>query len=222
MWDEAGDISDLALSYGSGRLPGPLRLLIDTRARLESHTLDAAKTADAVGGALLEQIDPEALRPDALKDVLALLETVDDEPAHRSAAEQAGQGLEEVLALPEPTRSAALAALETSNWRFAGPGLRTLPLMSEEDTKAELIRIEPGRGAPQHGHAGAEYTLVLCGAFGDGQRVYEPGDLCVAGPEVEHRPVAEPGGVCIALAVTDAPLAYRGALGLLQRVFRLH
>ncbi len=223
MWDEAGDISDLALSYGAGRMPAPMRLLIDTRARLETDTRNAAKAADALGGALLETIDPVALRPDALKDMLNLIDALDeDDAAHADAAAEAGKGLDEILSLPEPARGAALAALEQTGWKFAGPGLRTLPLMSEGETKAELIRIEPGKGAPNHGHSGEEYTLVLTGAFGDGRRVYEPGDLCVAGPDVVHRPVAEPGRTCIALAVTDAPLAYRGALGLMQRVFRLN
>ena len=133
-----------------------------------------------------------------------------------------GDALAEILALPEPLRSIALQKAERQGWRFAGPGVRTMEIARDGATAAELIRLEPGSRVPVHSHEGVEYTLVLTGSFHDGRHEFARGDLCIAGPDVEHTPVASDHGVCIALAVTDAPLEFRGALGLLQKVLRLN
>lgn len=224
MNDEAGLVSDMSAAYASGRLPGPLRLLVDTYAAMDAAAARARADAEAVGGALLERLAPAAMSETALDDALKAIDALgeDDDARHAAAARQAGAALEELLALPEPLRSFALSSAEHGGWRFAGPGVRVMPLTRDGASKAELIRIEAGHGAPAHGHEGDEYTLVLTGAFRERENVFSPGDLCVAGPEVTHRPIAEPGATCIALAVTDAPLAFTGVLGLMQRVFRIH
>ncbi len=135
--------------------------------------------------------------------------------ASRRAAQAAGQAINEVLDLPDPVRDEALEA--GAVWTFAGPGVRKMTLMEDSGAKAELIRLEPGCGVPRHGHDGREFTLVLTGAFHDGRDRYARGELCAADPATEHKPVAEEGEVCIALAVTDGPLAFTGPLGWVQR-----
>ena len=62
---------------------------------------------------------------------------------------EAGQAIEELLNLPDPVRD---LALDQGGWSFAGPGVRNMTLLNEDGAKAELIRIEPGRGVPHHGH----------------------------------------------------------------------
>ena len=131
-----------------------------------------------------------------------------------NAAQQANQAIQEILDLPEKVRD---LALDNGRWQFAGPGVRQMELMREGSAKAELIRLEPGHGVPHHGHDGKEFTLVLCGAFHDGVGRYGKGDLCTADPDLQHKPVAEEGKVCIALAVTDGSLAFTGPLGWVQR-----
>lgn len=74
-----------------------------------------------------------------------------------------------------------------------------------------------GKGVPRHTHAGIEFTLVLSGVFGDENGRFLPGDIQMTDPTVTHRPRAEPGDVCVVLAVTDAPLRLTGLLGLIQR-----
>jgi putative transcriptional regulator len=82
----------------------------------------------------------------------------------------------------------------------------------------QLLRIEPGYGAPRHGHGGVELTLVLEGAFRDETGVYGPGDLSVARLGVTHQPIALSGGTCLAYAVSHAPMRFTGVLGLAQRL----
>lgn len=210
----------IAAAYLAGPWPEPVRLLIETQAALNPALAAVRDDADRAGGALLEMIEPAAMNPDALSKTLALLD--DDAGPEQRAAAAAGKLMDEMLTLPEPVRDAALSALETDGWRFAGLGVQRMDVARDGDTKAELFRIEPGRGAPLHDHHGEEYTLVLSGAFRDGNARYARGDVCVAGPGLEHRPVAEAGDVCYALAVTNAPVAFRGVLGVMQKVFRLH
>lgn len=223
MRDAADDITLLSAAYAAGRLPSPLRLLMETRAALDPNAAGEVAVCDAVGGALLEDAPPVALAAEALDAVLDSLDDLPPLPARDlAAAKAAGRSVQELLDLPEPARGAAMSAAEQGGWRFAGPGVRTMRVAEEDDAKADLIRLEPGVGVPSHGHAGPEFTLVLCGAFRERDILYQRGDLCMAGPDVVHRPVAEPGATCIALAVTDAPLEFQGALGLMQKVLRLN
>ncbi|WP_439634641.1 ChrR family anti-sigma-E factor [Glycocaulis sp.] len=214
-------------AYASGALSGPMRLLLDTQAALDPQVFELCSDAERIGGVLLTAMAPAPLRPGAMDDLFAILDTeaaaageagpsqMVNHDSARKAAKLASQSLDELLALPEPVRDLALEA--AGNWQFAGPGVRIMELMREDGAKAELIRLEPGHGVPRHTHDCKEFTLVLCGAFHDGLARYGKGDLSVADPDIEHKPVAEAGEVCIALAVTDGPLAFTGPLGWVQR-----
>lgn len=221
---------ELYAAYASGALSGPMRLLIDAQAAVDSDVARQRDEADALAGLLLETSQAAAMAPDALDAVFAAIDAEEaglgeaaliradaggvGDAASQHAAKAAGQAIDELLNLPAPVRD---AALEQASWSFAGPGVRTMELMREGSAKAELIRLEPGRGVPRHGHDGREFTLVLTGAFHDGRDRYARGELCAADPSTEHKPVAEHGEVCIALAVTDGPLAFTGPLGWVQR-----
>lgn len=220
---------EIYAAYAAGALSGPMRLLVDAQAALRPHVAAERDEADRLAGLLLEAEHPSALDDGALSALFAVIDTeeagvgeagaidatgVRADAASRKAAQAAGSALDELLALPDAIRD---AALERGAWSFAGPGVRTMELMREGSAKAELIRLEPGHGVPRHRHEGREFTLVLCGAFNDGRERYSAGELCMADPAVEHRPIAEPDGVCIALAATDGPLAFTGPLGWVQR-----
>ena len=224
---------ELYAAYASGALPAPMRLLIDTQADLNTDVARLRNDADALSGLMLETVAPVEMKKTALDEVFAAIDAEeaalgeagtmafqpDTEARDRAAvtaANAAGTALQELLDLPETVRD---LALESANWTFAGPGVRKMALMEEAGSKAELIRLEPGCGVPSHGHNCREYTLVLTGAYHDGHSRYGVGDLSIADPDTDHKPIAEPGAICIALAVTDGPLAFKGALGWIQRAF---
>jgi putative transcriptional regulator len=72
---------------------------------------------------------------------------------------------------------------------------------------------------PEHGHGGLELTLVLQGAFADGDERFQRGDVETEDATDQHVPVAEPGQTCICLAATDAPLRFTSFLPRLVQPF---
>jgi len=217
---------ELMAARASGALSAPMRLLMDTQAELKTDVAEAAFAGDVLGGAALESLAAEPMADNALVIALAAIDAIESGAGEAAgsrvisradAARMAQASLSELMNLPNPVRESALES--GAQWRFAAPGVRRIELMREGDAVAELLRIEPGHGSPTHTHRGREFTLVLTGAFADGIGRYEKGDLCSVGEETTHRPIAEPGEICFALAVTDGSLKFTGALGAVQRLF---
>ncbi len=217
---------ELMAARASGTLSAPMRLLLDTHSVLKSGVADAALAGDAFGGAVLESLPAESMADNALEVALAAIDAIEAGTGEAAgsrvinrmdAAKLTQSALSELMNLPAPVRERALAC--GAQWRYAAPGVRRMELMREGNAVAELLRIRPGHGSPAHTHEGMEFTLVLAGAFADGIGRYESGDLCAAGGETTHRPIAGPGETCFALAVTDGALKFTGALGAVQRLF---
>lgn len=223
MLDRTSYHDELTSGYASGVLDPAFRLLLETQAALRSAAQRRMTSAETLSGALFEGESPAAMRPDAFLSALSRIDADDDaegDDRHRCAAMAAGSLIEEILRLPRPVHQAALDAICHGGWAFAGPGLRTLPIATGGRCHAEIIRIEPGWGAPRHSHQGAEFTLVLAGAFSDQRGSYKVGEIAVAGPDLTHSPVAEKGAICYALAVREGDLSFTGALGVLQRLWK--
>jgi putative transcriptional regulator len=211
----------LAAGYAAGALPPAMALLVETQAALSPAAARDVALADAVAGALFEQETPAPLSPDALERVFARIAISEEKSTFVEGARPPhGAFADDLDALPDPVRSAALSALAKTGWKFASPGIRSLTLDVGGNAKAEILRIEPGAAAPEHTHNGEEFTLVLTGAFHDARGVYRVGDISVADESVTHRPTGELGEVCYSLAVTDAPLTFKGALGLVQKLWK--
>jgi putative transcriptional regulator len=104
-------------------------------------------------------------------------------------------------------------------WQSLGRGVKQAILKTDGEASARLLRIPGGQAMPDHGHKGTELTLVLQGAFMDGNRRYGRGDVDVATEETEHTPVAEAGQECICLAVSDGRLKFHGLLPRLAQPF---
>ena len=217
---------ELLIAHAAGVLSAPMRLLIETHAAIRDDVADAMADAESAAVAFFESAPAESMADDPIDVAMALVDAVESGAGEAAglksvttanAAQRAGTAFDELLGLPDPVREKALEA--GGQWRFAAPGVRRIELSVEGEAKAELLRIEPGHGSPSHTHDGREFTLVLAGAFADGINRYGKGDLCAAGAETTHRPIAEPGEICFALAVTDGSLKFTGALGAVQRLF---
>jgi len=216
--DDFTPADDLLTAYAAGGLDRATALVASAYAALNPCAATRVRMLEAAGGALLETGTPALLMEGALAAVFA---RIDAEPASRplAVAPRAETAVMVELAFaPAPLRQ-ALEQARPQAWSYRGPGVRAATVLRDGAAEVQVLRIEPGHGAPRHSHAGAEITLCMKGAFTDENGRYGPGDLCFAGPDVTHRPVALPEGTCYALAVSDAPLRFTGALGLMQRIF---
>lgn len=97
--------------------------------------------------------------------------------------------------------------------------MRQAVIPTSDRATARLLYIPAGVAVPDHGHNGMELTLVLQGAFADEADCFRRGDIEIADEGTEHQPIAQAGLDCICLAVTDAPLKFRGFLPRLAQPF---
>jgi len=194
-----------------------VELLARTTAAVRADAAFDQRGADAIGGAVLSDEPPAALNAHALDMVMARIDRADALEAHAATQAEKGGWRAEIAALPSPLREAAFDALEKRGWMFGGLGIRRLPLTHGDGAFAELMRIEPGRGVPDHDHADDEATLILTGGYHDGHHHYGPGDISLARSSFVHTPKADPGEVCYVLAISYGPPRLKGPYRLLQR-----
>lgn len=199
---------ELLLDYAVGRLAEPWSLVIACHLALCPDCRAEMRRLEALGGDLLGQAEGRPLRRAMPAD---LPPREPSPPAHM----QRGQTyLPADSRLPAPLLKYLPKGLDAARWRWIGSGLRSFPLpIPAGRGMASLLRIEPGRGLPSHGHGGDEMTLVLCGGFSDERGEFRRGDVEIADDDVLHEPVAMPDEPCICLAVTDAPLRFQGRFG---------
>ena len=201
---------DLLLFYASGAADEGLALVIATHLAFCPQCRGEVAKLERTGGAMLASLAPETMKEDALARTLARL---DERPRTSPRVAEGGD-----RRVPEPLRS-YVGSLDKS-WLPLGPGVAHRPLLRRGKTSVRLIRAMPGASVPVHSHLGRELTLVLMGGFHDETGQFGPGDLESATPETKHRPIADPGEVCINLALTDAPLRFFSVLPrLVGKVF---
>jgi putative transcriptional regulator len=159
--------------------------------------------------------------------VASHLEMKADDLAHAVPAD-APQPCSATSALPEmdavmppALRTYVGRHLGAPKWRTILPGIKQCRIARDGRGDASFLRCRPGSAIPAHTHAGLEAVLVLQGGFRDASGHYVRGDIAVADPTIDHRPVADPGAACIIFIVQEAQVKLTGPFGsLIQRVFR--
>ena len=205
----------LLMDYASGGLGEGPALVVASHMTLCPGCRCAVSELEALGGALLDDIEPDALSPDCLDRLMARLDEEGDAPpppVRRTAAAgaAAAPGRGEPL-LPEPLRSYVGGCVESLRWRPLLPGIRAAEVPLTVGS-AQLIRIAGGVAVPQHSHDGMELAMVLQGGFSDRYGHYLRGDVAVGDDTVDHRPVADREG-CLCLSVTMGALRLTGPVG---------
>ncbi|MFG1375792.1 cupin domain-containing protein [Xanthobacter autotrophicus] len=222
------------LRFAAGTLPAGPALLVEIHLQGCPACRTAVRSFEAVGGALLDAVEPAALAGDAFARTLARLGPEpmsgglrgggarrDHLEAGFSAAAAASR-LPEGLVLPAGVRlPRPLASRRISALMPVAPGVRVGRVHVPEDGQSNvfLFQIGPGRAIPQHTHAGTEYTHVICGGFSDPSGHYGPGDIVEADGDVDHSPRVDDDGTCICLAAFEGRLRFRGLLGVVLRPF---
>ena len=114
--------------------------------------------------------------------------------------------------MPWPVARLVAGGLDAVRWRWLGPGVWDRPLPIAGAGKLRLLKVAPGRNVPEHGHGGAELTLVLRGSFRDETGRYGRGDVADLDETVAHQPVTEAGADCVCLVASERPEQWRGLM----------
>lgn len=200
--------------YASGDLGHGMSVLMASFITLSPAARQQLNTLEQLNGLLLDEAEQVGMSDDALD---ALLDKLDAPEADMDVAAPACVDALNTD-LPSPLRAILDKPIEEEKWRFAYPGVRQVKLpIGDTGESVKLLRIKPGKASPRHTHSGIEATLVLRGAFRDGNRLYERGELALADQHIQHRPRAEGDEDCICLAVTDGALRFTDSLGRLAR-----
>ncbi|NNK16381.1 MAG: transcriptional regulator [Sulfitobacter sp.] len=203
---------DTLLAYAAGNLPEAFNLIVAAHVSLCDECRAVVESYDSLGGAIMDNTETATLSADSLAQTLARLDTVTRAP--RSAPRSG--------TLPAPIQDYIGGDLDAVRWRPVGMGVKQAILSTSDDASARLLMIPAGVAIPDHSHEGTEMTLVLKGAFQDEDDRFARGDIEVADGSVSHTPVADIGEDCICLAVTEAPLKFKGFLPkVVQKLVRI-
>ena len=214
------DFGEIYSSYAAGCLDPAFALMVETQAALRPDVQRAVARAETIAGVFFETEEVAALSAGAMDKAMAMIDAYEAAPNRPTAqaVHLAGEGLDELLTLPEPLRETALQSFQTQKWQGLTSGIRRLKLDAGSDAEVELYRIEPGCTVPRHSHSGSEFTLVVSGGFTDESGSFGPGDISLKGPNDTHQPTGDMDGVCFALAIRDGGLKFTGVMGLVQRL----
>ncbi|WP_165216153.1 ChrR family anti-sigma-E factor [Affinirhizobium pseudoryzae] len=220
-------ISDtLLLDYASGNLSEGWSLAVATHLALCPNCRRRLDAMEGAAGALLDKIvadhpvsgsDWEKMRARIVCDpAAAVSERKRAVIRDRKAAPATG-------VIPEPLRSYLGGDVDKLKWRALGRGAFQIRIdTGDSETQVRLLKIPAGKPVPEHTHDGRELTLVLSGAFTDGEDLFARGDLEEADGDLLHTPTATEGEDCICLAVTEAPLKFTSwIVRLIQPILKI-
>lgn len=204
----------LLMGYAAGTLPEAFNLVVATHISMCDTCRAALAEYEALGGEVMMGAAPVDLAEGALAATMAL---IDQGPAPQIIVPKPEPKTDGIL--PGPLRAYVGGDLGDVKWRKVGGGVSQMVLGTSDAATARLLHIPAGRAVPDHGHCGAELTLVLQGAFVDETDRFGPGDIEIANEDLTHTPVAEAGEDCICLAATDAPLKFSGLVPRIAQRF---
>jgi putative transcriptional regulator len=208
---------ELTLDYASGVASEGVALALATHAALCPACRAQIAELEAVGGALLDAMEPDPVESDLLAATLARLD-------EREVA-QPRPAMDNIDAatrrqLPAPLLRYVRASLSTLRWRSVGWMFHEVRLpLADKRIKVSLMRLRAGSLMPKHTHRGHEYTLVLAGGYQDATGAYGPGDFDVKDTADYHQPVVDEDEECLCLVVLDAPVKLTGTVGRLVNPF---
>jgi putative transcriptional regulator len=209
--------TELLLDYSAGCLPEPVSLVVAAHACLCRACRDEVDRMEAVGGALLHELEPTAVGEDSLAATLARLDLPEPRPNDRL---EPALDAETRALIPAPVRPYLPGNIRDLRWRWQGPTLHEARLnLQRPGYRTSLFRLRPGKAPPAHTHGGNEYILVLDGSFEEDGEIYGVGDFAHADAAKTHVQTADAEEGCVCLTVLDAPVRLPGIAGSLVNPF---
>jgi putative transcriptional regulator len=176
-------IEMLLLHYASGTL-GPAEGLI-AAAHVSLNNAARRKMAqfEAVGGKIVNDLEPVAVKDDCLAAVMARISAAKDEQPCADAKTHAQHPLENVpCALKKMLMGSCNAH---KDWRRTAPGQAEITLRMQSGVcsqKLRLFRLDPGVSFTMQNRARL-MIVILAGTATGSRYVHETGDIMVADPD---------------------------------------
>jgi putative transcriptional regulator len=198
--------------YAAGTLDEGRSLVVTAHLALCRQCNEFVSALEAVGGQLLEQVEPVAMAEGAAAQALSRL------PPEPATLREASNELATPIWRSEQD---TLLGYDLGPWRWISPGLhyRAVRLPTDGDTRVFMLKAVPGLKLPAHRHTGTELTCVLSGSFIHEDGRYGAGDCDDADQDDGHSPVIDEGEDCVCLVAMQGHIKMTGLLGRLIQPF---
>lgn len=200
------------MSYAAGSLSPALAAVIASHVWSCPHCQREIKFLQMIGAAVMRDLpEAELTRPAPVLALSSLEADVDTRMAPRP----------DDADIPLPIATFAGHRLDDVEWSTVSPGVQqhVINIGSNAGGMIKLLKIDPGRKIPEHGHGGTELTLVLRGAFSDVYGTFRTGDIADVDSDVDHAPVADAHVGCICLIAAETPPHFRGLIARMAQPF---
>jgi len=193
------------LSYAAGALTEGHSVMVASHLAYHEDLQQSVEDAEAIGGALMDRLDPAAVPGDMLERVLEQLEETPVQAVQRSSGKS--------HIAPEPLVDYLGCDLDELKWRLMGPGMSNVRLWTgPNDERLWLLRARGGIVVPAHGHNGDEWTLVLKGAYTAAETHFAAGDIETADQDIVHQPEMDEDEECICLVLTTGLIRFKSPI----------
>ncbi|WP_315762175.1 MULTISPECIES: ChrR family anti-sigma-E factor [unclassified Bradyrhizobium] len=207
---------DLLADFAAGKLDQAEQLVVGVHVARCPRCRRFVHAIEQLAGASLEAAPPVAMASGAFDAVMARIENGPKAPKIAPRISEPASLDPELADLPELVRRCKIGKR-----RRVAPGLSMRPILlsGAANSRAFLLRAEPGTRMLDHTHSGTELTCVLRGSFSHTGRRYGPGDFDYGDDEVDHRPIVGDEGPCLCLVAMTGDLRIHGLLGRLISPF---
>lgn len=167
----------LLMEYASGCLDEAHALVVAAHMALSPQARKIVMDYEKIGGAMLQNnCAPVAMKSDALKCVMARLDTCGPAPVKGPCAGKKKLDMSNYHEVP----SCLETYIETASWKDARGGYQTMHIRTTcSGSRAEMIKAKPDFSIEQRMMSHA-IALVLQGSFEDEHRTYCRGDLIIS------------------------------------------
>ncbi len=210
------DISTL-MAFATGNLSEAFSAVVSAHLSLCEDCRNELANLEIIGGALIDHVEPVQIKSETRASLekqfdLLMQDTLSSDITLKDTKEHKINRDIECDILPYPLPQILDQSYNQIKWTFLAPGIyaHKIPLSKDSTEDLRLLKIAPGCVMPEHGHHGAELTLVLSGSYTDKYGQYRRGDIADLDHDDEHQPVADEGQDCICLFASEKTMKFKG------------
>ncbi|WP_262696242.1 ChrR family anti-sigma-E factor [Kordiimonas aquimaris] len=209
------------VAYAAGTLTEAKATLVATHISFHPELKEKLKTAEDIGGELLDSSEKASVSNTLFDKIEAALDRPYSSEKQVSSRPLTLEHIMPTKAAPAPLVDYVRLTGHQPKWRVMGPGLRQAKLCKGENgERLWLLKAKGGTEMPKHDHNGQEMTLVLQGSYHVGETRFCVGDLEIAADHIkDHQPMIDEGEDCICLVVTEAPIKLKSMLARVAQPF---